>query len=379
MGLETGLWRALAVFRVLGLAYAAVLYARVHDEYDHPVAGWLVLGGMAAWTVLTTVAYARRSGALRTWPLLGLDLAVAAATVVAGRFLDDPARVEAGAATLPVVWVVAPVLAVSIRGGWLPGAGAAAVIGAADLVHRGALTDATAHNIVLLLLAGAVVGYAVQLARRGEDALARARAAAAATRERERLARDIHDGVLQVLAFVGRRGAELGGEAAVLGGMAAEQERSLRALVATADGAGRDPEAAERGEIDLRTLLVPLGSASVTVSTPAAPVPVRQPVARGVAAAVAAALSNVAEHAGPSARAWVLLEDAEEELVVSVRDDGSGFDPARLAVARAEGRLGLAQSVGGRVRDLGGTWRLETAPGAGTELELRVPRDGRAQ
>ena len=35
----------------------------------------------------------------------------------------------------------------------------------------------------------------------------------AATRERERLARGIHDSVLQVLALVQRRGAELGGEA----------------------------------------------------------------------------------------------------------------------------------------------------------------------
>ncbi len=56
----------------------------------------------------------------------------------------------------------------------------------------------------------------------------------AATRERERLARDIHDGVLQVLAMVQRRASALGGEAAELGRMAGEQEVALRSLVSAA-------------------------------------------------------------------------------------------------------------------------------------------------
>jgi signal transduction histidine kinase len=64
--------------------------------------------------------------------------------------------------------------------------------------------------------------------------------------------------------------------------------------------------------------------------------------------------------------------------VVSVRDDGLGFAPARLAEARAEGRLGVASSIEGRVRDLGGTMAVESAPGTGTEIELRVPVDGEA-
>ena len=365
VGIETAVWRALAVFRVLGLLYAIAVYLRRYDEYAHPLGGWLVLALMAGWTVITAVAYGRPH--LRRWPLLGADLVVAVGTVVATRFLDDADRIAAGAQTLPVVWAATPVLAFAVRGGWPAGVAAASGVGVADLVHRGALTVPTADNIVLLLLAGAVVGYTVSLARRGEGALARALAVQAAASERERLSREIHDSVLQVLALVGRRGQEAGGEAAEVGRLAADQERALRALVSAA------PETVD-GEVDLRALLSAYATSSVTVSTPATPVVLAAARAREVAAAVGAALANVTAHAGDAARAWVLLEEAGSEVVVSVRDDGRGFDCDRLEEARAEGRLGVSASIEGRVRDLGGTAVLESTPGAGTEVELRVPK-----
>jgi signal transduction histidine kinase len=365
VGIETAVWRALAVFRLLGLLYAVAVYVRRVDEYAHPVGGWVVLGLMAAWTVAAYLAYSRPSG--RTWPVLGLDLAIAMGAVVASRWLDDVDRIEAGAQTLPVVWAAAPVLAFALRGGWPAGLGAAVGVGAADLVHRGALTVPTANNIVLLLLAGAVVGYTMSLARRGELALARALAVQAAARERERLSREIHDNVLQVLALVGRRGQEAGGEAAEIGRLAAEQEQALRALVTA-------PPDAVAGEVDLRGLLATYASSAVTVSTPATPVVLTAARARELAAAVGAALANVALHAGEAARAWVLVEDDGDEVVVSVRDVGGGMAAGRLEKAAADGRLGVASSIEGRLRELGGTMAVESAPGAGTEVEMRVPR-----
>ena len=56
------------------------------------------------------------------------------------------------------------------------------------------------------------------LAREGHAKLREALALEAQVRERERLARTVHDGVLQTLAFINRRGTQLGGEAAELGG-----------------------------------------------------------------------------------------------------------------------------------------------------------------
>jgi signal transduction histidine kinase len=365
--MDTAVWRALAVFRALGLGYAVVIYILRQDEYLHPVGGWLVLALMAVWTVVTAVVY--RTPAGRRWTVLSLDLAVAAAAVISSRYLDDPERIAHGAQTLPVVWAAAPVLAFAIVGGWRGGLIGAGAIAIADLLRGSAFTATTVNNIVLLLLAGSVVGYVVSLARRGEAALAEALVVEAATRERERLSRDIHDGVLQVLALVGRRGLQAGGEAAEIGALAAEQEQALRALMSSS------PERVAPGAVDLRALLTAYASSSVTVSTPGTPVLVGHTRGREVAAAVGAALANVTAHAGEGARAWVLLEDEGDELVVSVRDDGAGIDPGRLADAEAEGRIGVAQSITGRLRDLGGSSSLTSSPGAGTEIELRLRRD----
>jgi signal transduction histidine kinase len=365
--METAVWRALAVFRALGLGYAVILFSLRQDEYRHPVGGWLVLAAMAVWTVVIAAAY--RVPSRRRWSVLSLDLAVAMVAVISTRYLDDPVRISHGAQTLPVVWAAAPVLAFAILGGWRGGLIGACAVSIADLLHHAAFTASTANNIVLLLLAGAVVGYVVSLARRGETALARALVVESATRERERLSRDIHDGVLQVLALVGRRGLQAGGEAADIGRLAAEQEQALRALVSSA------PDVPSSGTLDLRGLLTAYASRSVTVSTPGTPVLVGHTRGREVAAAVGAALANVDAHAGEAAHAWVLLEDEGDELVVSVRDDGVGFDSGRLAVAEAEGRIGVTHSITGRLRDLGGSAVLTSSPGAGTEIELRLGRD----
>uniref|UniRef100_UPI001F52892B ATP-binding protein n=1 Tax=Streptomyces graminilatus TaxID=1464070 RepID=UPI001F52892B len=64
-------------------------------------------------------------------------------------------------------------------------------------------------------------------------------------------------------------------------------------------------------------------------------------------------------------------------VVVTVRDDGPGIPEGRLAQAEGEGRLGVAQSIRGRLRDLGGDAELISVPGQGTEVELTVPKDTR--
>jgi signal transduction histidine kinase len=370
MGLEVPLWRAVAVYRVAALTYAVVLMANNYQRHPGATLGWVVIGGMAVWTGVAVWAYAEPTR--RRWPLILADLAVAGASQLASRWVIDLAALTSGAATLPMAWVAGPVLACAVWRGRRAGAVAALAMAAVDGVNRGFTNPVTLNGAVLLLLAGVIMGYMTHLARRAEQRLQRATEIEASNRERERLARSIHDSVLQVLALVERRGAELGGEAAELGRLAGEQGATLRSLVGV--GAGSTSDA---GDIDLRTLVGQYASAAVSIAVPATPVNLPVRVATEIDAAVGTALDNVAAHAGTDGRAWVLIEDEDTTVTVTVRDEGAGMSPQRPAEAEAAGRLGIAQSIKGRIRDVAGTVIITTGPGVGTEVEMRVPRPPR--
>lgn len=396
---ERPLWHALMAYRLLTLGYAAALCALHYGRYTHPTVAVCYVVGLGGWTLATLrhVSSAERCG--RTF--LVADLAVAITGILLTNVVHTAEQVADGVSTLPSVWTAGAVLAFAVKGGWRWAAGAATLIGASNVVQSGSVTPSILHNTLLLWVASIAIGYVVEVARASERTLARAVRIEAATRERERLARDIHDGVLQVLAMAQRRGAELGGEAAELGRLAGEQEVALRALVSSGVPAGSrqavDPprgaerRAATRGhpasegavedpgaECDLRSLLLPYSGPRVSVVEPGAPVPLPAGTATELAAAVGAALDNVRQHTvgpdGTPARAWVLVEDEPEAVLVTVRDEGPGIPEGRLRQAEREGRLGVALSLRGRLRDLGGTAVLESTPGQGTEVELRVPR-----
>lgn len=367
LGWRAVLFRATDVVRLVGAAYAVVAFLTRSEPYPNPVAAWATLLVMAAWSVLVALTRTRS-----TW-LLVTDLLLAAAAVLMTGVSDD--RVIAGATnTLPLIWPTAAVLSWAVWRGWAAGLLAAMVIGAADLAVIEPVTRRTLHNIVLLLVAGGTVGFAADLYERTRREAAAALQAAAAARERERLARDIHDSVLQVLAYVQRRGQEIGGPSAELGRLAGEQEQRLRALI-SARPPHPDPAAGGRaGPVDLMGLLRARCGTVAQVSGPAGAVPVPARVGQAVDLAVAAALQNVARHAGAGAGTWVLVEDEPEAVTVTVRDDGAGFGPGRLARAEQEGRLGVAQSIRGRIREVGGRVEVWSSPGQGTEVEVRVPR-----
>ncbi|HUW15653.1 MAG TPA: DUF5931 domain-containing protein [Actinomycetes bacterium] len=360
------LWRALAVYRIATVLYVVVAYAVLAQYYRHPAAGWLVVAGIAAWTGVAILLYRRPAG--RSRPVLSLDLVLALLAVLVNPLIDQPLRIDAGEPTMALIWPSGALLAWSIQWGWRGGLSAAGLLSAAALMARGELTRSTGNNIVLMILAGAVTGYAVDLFRRSEEALQQAARMEAATRERERLSRSIHDGVLQVLALVQRRAPELGVEGVELGKLADEQQQALRGLLVG------QPGAPTGGRTDFAALINDLASSTVAVATPAGPVWLASGDAAELDAAVSACLDNVRVHVGPDSPAWVLLEEDASQVVVTVRDEGPGIPDGRLEESAAEGRLGVAQSIRGRVTDLGGTVTITSAPGQGTEVEIRVPR-----
>ncbi|MQY15288.1 hypothetical protein SRB5_54670 [Streptomyces sp. RB5] len=395
MSVEQPLWTALTWFRPLTLGYAVIGWSMRYDDTQRPALGWAFMAVLTAWTLATL----NRTTARRcTFPFLAADIGMALTGIMLTMAVETPSRVAAGEPTLPSIWTAGAVLGFSVKGGWRWGAAASTAIGVSNVVERGAIVQSNIHNIVLLMVASTAIGYIVEVARASERTLARALQIEAATRERERLARDIHDSVLQVLSMVQRRGAALGGEAAELGALAGEQEVALRTLVTGGPGPGADDEAVARaarrarlplqgrarrkaaGEpappepVDLRPLLAPYAGRRVTFAEPGTPVLLAAPAARELAAAVGAALDNVEQHAGDDARAWILLEDEPDAVLVTVRDDGPGIPAGRLAAAEGEGRLGVAQSIRGRMRDVGGSAEYVSVPGQGTEVEFRVPR-----
>ncbi|MER6924422.1 MacS family sensor histidine kinase [Streptomyces spiralis] len=395
MSVELPLWRALAGYRVLTMLYAVGLFATAYDRFPRPwiaVAYYCVL---CVWTLATLPRVANAASCTKRF--LAVDLALAVTGILLTPLADTQARIADDGPTLPSIWTAGSVLAFALKGGWRWAALASTPVAVANLIERGSPARDTVHNVILVWVASIAIGYVVEVARASERTLARALEIEAATRERERLARDIHDGVLQVLAMVQRRGAVLGGEAAELGRLAGEQEVALRTLVSgglvpvsrvsqdVADGAvvrmvddEADEDGAERdrsGPVDLRSLLARWAGSRVSLAEPGAPVLLPSGVAREMAAAVGAALDNVRRHAGEDARAWILVEDEPECVLVTVRDDGPGIPEGRLAQAEGEGRLGVAQSIKGRLRDIGGTAELVSVPGQGTEVELKVPRN----
>jgi signal transduction histidine kinase len=375
------LWRAVAVFRVAALGYAILTVAQNFTAYRHPVGGWLVLAVMAVWTVFAVLRFPPPSAPprARALPLIA-DLCVTAGCVLATHWVETASRLVAGESPIAVMWMGGPVLVWAVAYGRRAGGCAGAAIGLCNfLIH----TPTSAYTLSqltfvpgLLVLSGAALGYLSRLAVRAQEALEQGTRLQAAARERDRLARDIHDSVLQVLSRVQRQGLAAGGEAAELGRLAGEQEAALRTLVGM--GAA-DPEPAQ-GLRDIRVLISPLSGSAVHVAAPATPVLLPAHAADELVLAVRAALDNVARHCPDGTSVWILIEDEPEEpgsVVVSLRDDGPGFAQERLEQAAAAGRLGVAQSILGRIRELGGSAGVVAVPGEGTEVELRIPRPGR--
>jgi signal transduction histidine kinase len=360
------LWRAIAVFRFASLGYAVLLLVINRADYSRPDWAWVVIAVMTAWTVATTIAYAHPDR--RTPLLLSADLAVTAGLLLSTAALQYPHAMRNGVMPVTATWVAGPVLAWAVQYGWRAGAAAALIVSGCDFLLRSEAITVALNGVVLLLLAGMIVGHLARLAAEVEAERQHVAGVEAASRERERLARDIHDSVLQVLALVQRRGAEAGGAAAELGRLAGQQEAALRALV------GGAPAASASGEVDLRALLLPAQSERVTVSVPAQAVLLGKEAAGELSSAIRAALDNVQRHCGERARAWVLIEDEPGMVTVTIRDDGPGIPDGRLAEAAAAGRLGVSHSIRSRLRDLGGSATISSVPGEGTEVELRLPR-----
>jgi signal transduction histidine kinase len=255
---------------------------------------------------------------------------------------------------------------------------AATVILAAGYLYGGGYLHADpAPNVVVNAVTyfpNTLVAWAAsrQLRRMGRDLEASRSREAVLARDTERLrqARMLHDRVLQTMETLAR--GQWTADAA-LKARVAEEAVWLRSLVeGTAEGAAGDLTS------QLSDLVARAARDGLHVAFNHATL--REPVVltgldaqRGAAlvGAVSEALNNVVKHAATTS-AVLRLAAAPGTLVVTVVDQGRGFDPA----AQPAG-MGLRESIRGRVTESGGTVQIDTAPGAGTFLEITMPLAGR--
>jgi signal transduction histidine kinase len=218
------------------------------------------------------------------------------------------------------------------------------------------------------------LGFAVVLllgAAREIQAYWRSRADSAVLEERRRLARDLHDGLAHELAFISSQARLLGrdganDDTAARVGAAAERalDESRRAIAALTRPVDEPlhvalAQAAEEvaGRTGMRVRLALDHGLEATLAS-------REALIRITREAVA----NAARHG--RARTIDLRFEATPGPRLTIADDGTGFDP-QAATGDAAG-FGLV-SMRERAESVGGTLRVESAPGEGTVIEVALP------
>ena len=289
----------------------------------------------------------------RTWAAAAL-IAAAAAMLFLAIGLSSTAVVGA---TL----LAAGFATVVVRGGSLRSGGSLPVLGVTLLLAGAVIFLGTNGRSGPFIVPGAVVGALVLVVGPWIWQLTSERAERIRIQERAEVAARIHDSVLQTLALVQRHA----GDPQRVASLARRQERELRrwlygsgvAAVALLVDALADAAADVE---ELHGVRIEVASAGDT--------PLDDVVSQLVLAA-REAMTNAAKFSGAD-EVFVYAETGPDGIVVFVRDAGAGFD--RTAVT--PDHRGIAESIEGRMKRAGGTATVVTAPGEGTEVELRLPR-----
>ncbi len=200
--------------------------------------------------------------------------------------------------------------------------------------------------------------------------------------ERRRIARELHDGPVQSLWFLGAEIRRLRGQAA---GATAELRAGLEALQATWAQVYEEfrqvlrdlhqPLLATNTLVGmLEQALAGLQQAGLATELCTDLAPHHYPLDRAAEAQLAricqAALGNVQRHARAK-RVRVALRVGATETLLTIEDDGVGFDPDEVC-GRTTAHFGLAM-MRERAASLGGQFEVRSAPGQGTCLVVRVP------
>ncbi len=314
----------------------------------------LALAGGAG--ILLYLALWVYAGVGRVWGAAALVTVAGALLLLA---LGLPEASVAGATLL-----IAGLAIVLLRGGSLRPGGRVPVLGVLLLAGGAVIFLGENGTSGPFVAPGAVAGALLLVVGPWLWQLAGERTERIRLAERAEVAARVHDSVLQTLALVQRHA----GDPVRVAALARRQERELRRWLY---GSGVGGAA---------TLIDALGEAAADVEelhgvrielASAGDLTLDEPLGQLVLAA-REAMTNAAKFSGAEEIA-VYAECGPEGVAVFVRDRGTGFDRAAVGADRR----GLTDSIEGRMSRAGGTASVSSAPGSGTEVELRLPRTAR--
>ena len=354
---------------VVGLAFAGEVVAWEGSDLPWAAMFAAAAGFALAWrrtaSVLAFLAsFAAAAGAIRLAP--GIDNDSLGFTVLFFVALYSLGRWARGAS----VW---------LGGLCVLGTVVAFIVGD-NTVTGEAVTPGDVGFAVLFVGTPWAAGFAIRLRRERESALVE-QGELAISRERARIARELHDVVshaISVTVLQARGGRAMIGrdEEAVRRALDAIEETNTaalsdmrRLLAVLRDTDTHDGRAAPQPSLaNLDRLVEQVRSAGVDVRVAVAgePGPVPPGVDLSAYRIVQEALTNVLKHAGPTARAEILVAYAHDHLRVSVRDDGVG------RLAGDPGGHGLA-GIRERVAVVGGTVDAGPLEGGGFVVSASLP------
>lgn len=214
--------------------------------------------------------------------------------------------------------------------------------------------------VALVPIAGIVLVYSSILVGRWRE-LTGERVRRIREEQRAEMAAHLHDSVLQTLALIQNRA----GASSDVARLARAQERELRAWLYDGDApADSDLPTDLRDYAAALELDYPVRIDVVSAGLPA------ERASGEVAAAAREAMLNAARHAGGDVS--VYIEGNASSVDVYVRDRGPGFDLEAIP----DDRLGIRQSILGRMRRSGGSATIRRGAGGGTEVHLRFVTEG---
>jgi len=249
-------------------------------------------------------------------------------------------------------------------------------VGVLTVAARDTRALSSASERRLLDGVGKQLAITIENARLQEQVLDRA-----VIEERERLARELHDGLAQVLGYVNTQTLAIkrllaSGEPEQAGRQVAEMELAAKHVYTDVRQAILGLRTAQRDLVPtLRSCVDDYGrlagaSPRLEISDAAAALALPGSVEIQLVRIVQEALANVRKHA-EAQETTVSVRVEEGRLRIEVADDGRGFDVAQ-PVRTGWPHFGL-QTMRERAEAIGGEFSVESQPGVGTRIVIRLP------